>query len=204
VRRATRITAALLGVFAGIGGPEHGVFEIMRGNVWPRGLIITSMGPPCNPEEVWHACEPAMTVIPNFLVTGVLATIVGVITMVWAAAFVHKKRGGVILIALSVALLLVGGGLFPPVIGVVAGITGMWINTPITREPTRLSGFLAGLWPWPLVVFYVWTFGQFVVGHFFNELMMKSGLISPLTIIGLMGLTTASAFGYDVHRAKAT
>ena len=92
--------------------------------------MIASMGPPCNPEEVWHACEPAMTVVPNLLVTGILATIVGVITMVWAAAFVHKKRDGLILIALSVALLLVGGGLFPPLIGVAAGVRGCGSTPP--------------------------------------------------------------------------
>jgi hypothetical protein len=109
MRRATRILAAALGVFAGFGGPEHGIFEIMQGNVPPEGIFIASMGPPCNPEEVWHACEPAMTIIPNFLVTGILAVIIGIATMVWAAFFVHRRRGGLVLILLSIALLLVGG-----------------------------------------------------------------------------------------------
>jgi hypothetical protein len=203
MRKATRVVAALLGVFAGIGGPEHGIFEIMRGNTRPGSLIIVSMGPPCNPEEVWHACEPAMTVIPNFLVTGILATIVGLITIVWAAGFLKRKRGGVVLILLSIALLLVGGGLFPPVIGIVAGVVGTRINVPPAQRTSRLSRFLAALWPWPLVAFFVWTFGQFVFGYFFNELLMRSGYVSPLMIVGLMVLSIVSAFAYDAQHAEA-
>jgi hypothetical protein len=196
--------ASLLGVFAGIGGPEHGIFEIMRGSTRPDGIVIASMGPPCDPAQVWHACEPAMTVIPNFLVTGILATIVGIITIVWAAAFVHRRRGGLVLMVLSTALLLVGGGLFPPLIGIVAGAVGTRINAPQTRQPTRLSRFLAALWPWPLVAFFVWMLGQFVVGHFFNEWLMASGLIVPLLIIGLMILAIVSAFAYDRQQAPVT
>ncbi len=45
MRKATRIVASSLGIFAGFGGPEHGVFEIMRGNVRPEGVMIASMGP---------------------------------------------------------------------------------------------------------------------------------------------------------------
>ena len=79
MRKATRITASALGLFAGFGGPEHGYFQVQQGNVRPDGLFISSIGPPCDPEQVWHLCEPAMTVIPSFLVTGVVATLVGVI-----------------------------------------------------------------------------------------------------------------------------
>jgi hypothetical protein len=199
MRKATRIVASLLGVFAGIGGPEHGYFEILRGSVRPEGIMIASMGPPCDPEQVWHACEPAMTVIPNFLVTGILATIVGLITIVWAAAFVHRKRGGLVLILLSIALLLVGGGLFPPLIGIVAGVVGTRINAPLSRRPTGLSGFLAALWPWPLVAFFVWLLGQFAIGHFFNAWLMQSGLIVPLLIVGLMILSIVSGVAHNIH-----
>ncbi len=204
MRKATRIVAAALGLFAGFGGPEHGYFEILQGNVRPDSLMIASMGSPCDPENMWNACEPAMTVIPNMLVTGILATIVGLITMVWAAAFVQRKRGGLVLILLSVALLLVGGGIFPPVIGIIAGVVGTRIHAPITRQPTRLSRFLAKLWPWPLVGFFVWGFGQFIIGHFFNEFLMEYALLIPLFIIGLLILSIASGYAYDISNTGGT
>ena len=203
MRKATRVVAALFGAFAGFGGPEHGYFEILRGNTRPDSLMIAAMGPPCEPEKVWNLCEPAMTVVPSYLVTGILAFIVGLITMIWAAAFVHRKNGGLVLILLSIALLLVGGGLFPPVIGIVAGLVATRINAPLTRQPTRLYGkvlrFLAKLWPWPLVAFFVWAFGQFIVGYFFNEFLLKSGFLVPLLIIGLLVLSILTGYAYDVH-----
>jgi hypothetical protein len=199
MRKATRIVAALLGAFAGFGGPEHGCFEMLRGNMRPDGLFIVSMGPPCKPETVWNACEPAMTIIPSFLVTGILAFIVGTIMMIWAAVFVQRKYGGIVLILLSVALLLVGGGLFPPVIGIIAGIVGTTINKPITRQPTYLSTLLAKLWPWPLIAFFVWVSGQFVIGYFFNDWLQENGLLIPLLIIGLIILSMAVGHAKDVQ-----
>jgi len=35
----------------------------------PEGLLINSMGPPC---------EPAITILPSFLITGILAVVIGV------------------------------------------------------------------------------------------------------------------------------
>jgi hypothetical protein len=198
MRKATRIVASAFGVFAGFGGPEHGYFEILQGHVRPDTLMIAAIGPPCDPKKVWNLCEPAMTVIPSFLMTGILATVLGLVTMVWAAAFVHRKHGAIVLILLSIALLLVGGGLFPPVIGVIAGVTGTRIDAPLTRQPSSVLRFLAKLWPWPLVAFFVWALGQFLVGHYFNEFLQKTGFLSPLLIVGLLVLSILTGYASDV------
>ena len=199
MRKATRIVALALGVFAGFGGPEHGYFEILQGHARPDTLMIAAIGPPCDPEQVWNLCEPAMTVIPSFLVTGILTTVLGLFTMIWAATSVHKKHGGLVLILLSIALLLVGGGLFPPAIGIIAGIVATRINAPLNRQPGSVLSFLARLWPWPLVAFFVWAFGQFLVGHYFNEFLMASGFVVPLIMIGLLVLSILSGYASDVE-----
>lgn len=203
MNRATRVVASLFGVFAGFGGPEHGYFEIIQGNVKPDTLVIAAIGPPCEPEKVWNLCEPAMTVIPSFLVTGILAFVIGIVTMIWAAAFVQRKNGGLVLILLSIALLLFGGGLFPPLIGIVGGLVGTRINAPLTWWRRHLSGkllsFLAKLWPWTIAAFFVWLFGQFILGHYFNDFLLKTAFIIPLFIFGLLILTVITAFAYDIH-----
>jgi len=201
MRKTTRVVASLFGIFAGFGGPEHGYFEILQGNVRPEGLMIASLGPPCDPEMVWNLCEPAMTVVPSFLLTGILATVIGVFTMIWSAAFVQRKHGGLVLMLLSVVLLLVGGGLFPPVIGFVAGVMATKINAPLTRRPGSVLSFLAKLWPWPLVAFFVWVFGQFLVGHFFNEFLMQTGFLSPLLMVGLLVLSIFTGYAHDASDA---
>ncbi len=111
------IAVAGLGIFGGLGGASHGPGEMLQGNVAPKELVIQAW-----PSLVDLAGEPAMTIIPSYLVTGILAVIVGVIVAVWAGKFVHRKHGGLVLIALSILLLLVGGGLIPPLFSIAAGI----------------------------------------------------------------------------------
>ena len=198
MRKATRIIAASFGIFAGFGGLEHVYFEMLQGNVRPESIMIASMGAPCVPEEIWHVCEPAMTIIPNFLVTGILAMVLGLVTMVWAAAFVQRQPGGTILALLSFGLLLFGGGIFPPVIGIIGGVVGTRINTPLQKQPAPVWVMLAKLWPWTIVVFFVWLFGQFVIGYFFNEFLMESGLLIPVLILGLLVVSILAGYGHDI------
>ena len=86
--------------------------------------------------------EPALTFIPNYLVSSILSVFIGLLIIVWSTAFIQRRQGGIVLIILSAALLLVGGGIFPPLIGVVGGIAGTRINKPFSREqPTRSQVF---------------------------------------------------------------
>lgn len=200
------MTAAGLGASAGIAGVEHGYFELMQGNARPDGLFIVSMGPPCQPELVWNNCEPALTLIPNFAVTGILAIILGLITIVWSLFLVQRKHGGLVLILLSIGLLLFGGGLFPPLIGTIAGLAGTRINEPLTwaRDHFKggLSRGLAKLYPWALIAYLVLVFGQFVIGYFFNDWLMANMGTNVLFIMVLLLLAVISAFAHDVQEAS--
>lgn len=199
MRKATRIIAASLGCFAGFGGLEHGYLEILQGNVQPESIMIASMGAPCVPEDIWHMCEPAMTIIPNFLITGFIAIGLGLITMLWAAAFVHRKQGGMILALLSFGLLLFGGGIFPPVIGIIGGMVGTKINAPLKQQTNPVWRILANMWPWAIVIFFVGLFGQFVIGYYLNDFLLESGFLIPIMIMGMLLISILAGYGFDVH-----
>jgi|GEM_PF-4327135 len=78
---ATRAVALTLGVLVGLAGIEHGFFELFQGNVTPSGIIIDAIGPS---RRVWgYGTECALTVIPNFFVTGILAIIFGLLVTIW-------------------------------------------------------------------------------------------------------------------------
>jgi hypothetical protein len=205
MRRATRISATVLGLTAGVAGIEHGIFEVLQGNTRPEGLMISSIGPPCVPELSWNQCEPAMTVIPSFLITGILAIVLGLIVAVWSAFFVQKKRGGLVLILLCVPLLLFGGGIFPPVIGTIAGALGTRIHKPLNPEGSRLSGgllrSLALLWPWSLALYVVWVLGQWVIGHFFNDWLLANGYLIIVMVLGSLLLTVITTYARDLYEA---
>ena len=168
--------------------------------------MIASIGPPCVPELSWNQCEPAMTVIPSFLITGILAILFGIIIVIWSAFFVQKKHGGLVLILLSIPLLLFGGGIFPPLIGIIAGALGTRINKPLNPEGSRLSGgvlrFLAILWPWSLTLFVLWVLGQWVIGHFFNDWLLANGYLIIVMVLGTLALTVVTSYARDLRHAS--
>lgn len=197
MRKATKTVATWLGIVAGIAGLEHGYFAFLQGNTRIPNLIFPSWGPPCVPEEVWHNCEPAMSILPNFLLTGILAMLLSVMLIVWTIWFVQHKYGGWVQMGLSVLLLLFGGGFFPPIIAFVGGIAGTQINRPLSRQATHLTRFAVRLWPWSLAVFVIWTLGQFAVGHFFNDFLQSIMYVSLLIILTSMPLTVYAAYAHD-------
>ncbi len=197
MRKATKTVATWLGIAAGIAGLEHGYYEILQGSTRPAGMMIVSMGPPCVPEEIWNGCEPAMTVIPNFLLTGMLAMLLGLAIIIWSVGFVQRRHGGLVLILLSIALLLFGGGLFPPMIGLIGGWAGTKINKPINRVPGNITRMAARLWPWPLVILMIWLLGQFLVGYFYNDLLMSIMVWGLLLILSMLLLSVYSGYAHD-------
>jgi len=206
MRKATRISALVFALTAGAAGIEHGIFEILQGNVRPAGLMISSIGSPCVPELSWNQCEPAMTIIPNMLITGILAIAMGLAVLVWSAAFLHRRRGGVVLILLCIPLLLFGGGIFPPLIGIIAGAMGTRINKPVRPEKSRLSGgplrIVASLWPWVLILYVVWILGQWVIGHFWNDWLLANGYLIIFMVLGTLLLTPGAAYAHDLGEAR--
>jgi hypothetical protein len=123
-----RIAAAVIGVLSGLIGAYHGYNETLQGNTVPGGILINAIGPPCQ----GNSCLPAMTVIPNFYYSGLLAIAVSAILLIWAAGFVRGRKGGLILIVLSIVQLLVGGGFLPPLLGIIGGTIGTRIKTSQT------------------------------------------------------------------------
>ncbi len=134
--RKIAVLASALGIFAGLGGGVlHGIGEVLQGSVAPNGIMI----------EGWPALqvvagEPAMTIVPNFLLTGILAIIVGIIVTIWAGKLIQHKSGGLILILLSIVMLLVGGGVIPPFFGIAAGVIAVLLN----YQTTKLELFARG------------------------------------------------------------
>jgi hypothetical protein len=154
MNNATRVTVATLGVVFGISGMSHGFFEALQGNTPTGGMFISAIG---EAHRMWpHGNEPAFTLIPNFLITGIAAMLVGLAIIVWSLGFVHKKRGPTILLPLFVLLLLVGGGvaqiLFLPWIWLVS----TRINKPLIwwRKilPGKIQMPLGKLWLWCLII----------------------------------------------------
>jgi hypothetical protein len=133
---ATRTIAAALGVFAGVSGLDHGLFETLQGNAPTPGLFIQSIGPS---QRMWvYGTEDAFTLVPNFLASGILAMAMGVLISVWSIGFIHRPHGSVVFLVLGMGLFLVGGG-----VAQVAFIALGWaVSRRIDRPWTGRRNFL--------------------------------------------------------------
>ena len=205
MRSATRVLISTFGGFVGLMGMEHGIGEILQGSTAPDGLMILSW-PDSKFFEIL-AGEPAMTVIPNLLVTGILAVLVSLVFFVWATLFVERKHGGLVLILLSIPMLLFGGGLFPPVLGILLGVAATRINAPLTWWREHLSPgarhTLTQLWPWAfgacLLAWLSMFPGVAILSYFFginNETLVFTVLAC---MFGFLFLAAAAGLARDVH-----
>lgn len=192
---ALRILGRCFGAFAGFAGIEHGYFEIQQGEVPPPGMYFPSMGAPCDPDAAWHGCEPAITVLPDLLTAGIASVILGGITAIWALFFIERREGGAVLALLSAGLLAVGGGVVPPVIGIVGGLVNLGV--PRRMAGRAAAGPLAALWPWSLVAFAGFLVAMVVVGLLANELVVRYGIVVLVGLPALLVLTVISAWSHD-------
>jgi hypothetical protein len=156
-RRATQVVVGALGALVGLAGVEHGLGELLQGPGRPEGLVIESWLDVAAFEVL--SGEPAMTVVPDLQVTGVLAILVGLMVAVWSIWFVGRRRGGMVLLGLSVLLLLVGGGLFPPLMGIALGAVAARLGRDAARPPRPWRRVVAPAWPWFLTASLVGYLG---------------------------------------------
>jgi hypothetical protein len=203
---AAKGTATVFGMLAGVGGLTHGIGEVLQGNVKPEGILINSWTQ--GPIATNMGGEPGMTIVPNFLVTGILAILVSLSVAIWSAVFVRRRRGGRVLILLSVLMLLVGGGFGPPTIGILAGVAGTGMGKPSVwwRKLLAAPGwrFLAGFWPWIFGVAIAngvfLVIGSVILVYLFNldnpDLFVNSFFFSILSV----SATVFVGRGYDLQK----
>jgi hypothetical protein len=194
-----------------VAGLEHGIGEILQGNRAPAGMTIESWPD----SELFHILggEPAMTIVPNLLVTGILASLVSLLVLVWVTLFVQRKHGGLVLILLSIVLLLVGGGFGPPLLGLILGVAATRIEAPLTWWRAHLAPgarrVLGLLWPWSLVADVIAWLCLFpgslllgaVVGANDPPPMIALLLyVCILAVFGLLLVTILTGFAHDMER----
>ena len=210
MRSATQVVVSTMGILMGLAGIEHGIGETLQGNIAPSGIMFPSW-----PGSAFFRIvggEPAMTIVPNLLVTGILAILFSLIFLVWATMFVQRKNGGLVLILLSIVMLLVGGGIFPPIIGIIIGALGTRINAPSTWWRAHLSvglrHFLEKVWPWSFVACLIaWLLlfpGINILGYFFGVNDPNLTVILVFFALGSLLLTIFTGFAHDIQKQIET
>ena len=118
--KATKLTTSILGITLAIAAFHHGFFELLQGNKATDGILIQAIG---EQQRFWvHGTEEAITIIPNYLVSGLLTMAISIFAAIWSVRFIDSKHGSIVFLLTFIALTLVGGGLghivfFLPVFG---------------------------------------------------------------------------------------
>lgn len=183
---ATLVTVRVLGLLAALNGIDHGVGAITQGPGAPAQLVYESWGhvdafDPLNG-------EPALTVIPDLLVSGLVTVVVSVALGAWLTLRPAHRRSGPITLALALVLLLVGGGFGPPLLAIVVGLLVMRVGKATSRPVGTATRLAHRLWPWPLVV-ATFCFLGLVPGTVLLHAagIASDGLVAALTIGAFMG-----------------
>jgi len=210
MKSATCIMTSTFGALMGLAGIEHGIGETLQGSTVPKGMMIASW-----PESAFFstlAGEPAMTIIPNLLVTGILAILLSLALLVWATLFVQRKNGALVMILISTGMLLAGGGIFPPILAILIGVVAIKIHSPLAWRRTQLSPgarqFLASLWPWSiaacLIAWLLMFAGPALIGTFFGAGKTDLVCVLLLLALGTLLLTIVTGFARDAQQQMGT
>lgn len=207
MNKATRTNVAALGTIFGISGFFHGFFEFLQGNIPTNGLFISAIG---EAQKMWpHGDEPALTLIPNFMISGIASMLFGLAIVTWSLFFVQRKNGPMVLLLLFVILLLVGGGIAQIIFFPFIWMVSTRINKPLTWWkkvlPVNLRRSLGRLWPWSLVInatlliLALWIAITGLLPGLSDPESALAGMVFCLAaVIFLLPLTFISGFARDI------
>jgi len=207
MNKATTTLFLTLGILAGIMGIEHGIGEVLEGYrptdsvfilSWPNSAFFEIM-----------AGEPAMTIIPNYLVTGLLAIFFSCIFLVVLVKPGLDRRTITILPALLILMLLAGGGFGPPILGIIAVLIALKRNSPLkiwSKLPSRLHSILGRLWPWSFglcLIGWLMLFPGAALIAFFTGMDNALLMIIPILIaFAFIPVTLLLGFSRDILKRK--
>jgi hypothetical protein len=138
--------------------------------------------------------------------------ILGLIVTVWAVGYIDRKYGALVLMLLSIALFLVGGGFAPIFMAVIASLAASRIDKQLkfwrVILPVPLRKFLGKIWKWILIAFVlifvfsviVAIFGWPLTIYFDDETAFMHLNNLSFIMVGMMLLAVFSAFAYDIQR----
>ena len=211
---ATRVVASTFGVMVGLAGIDHGIFEILRGHVRPETILIEAIGPA---QRYWeYGTEPALTIIPSYLESGILSILMGILVIIWSVAFIDRKYGAGILLLLCIILFLVGGGFAPIFMTILASLAATQINKPLSfwRRvlPDSVRRFLAKIWSGCLIAFVVLflvsveiaIFGWPLTSFMDAETAVNNLYTISYIMLGLMVLSVLAGFAFDIQHQTET
>jgi hypothetical protein len=174
---------AAFGTLCGLTGILAGFFELLQGNVTPDGYVISTIGSEYKMYKDFTYY--AITIIPSFTITGLLAIITSSMFLLWSVKYVQRKNGALILLALSIIQMLVGGGWVID-LAVITCILATRIDKPLNwwrrNIPANIRTWLVKLFPFSLVVYGLISLSMLVLTIIGVNSEVLIRLLEPLAV----------------------
>lgn len=148
--RATTTTVTVIGLLVAMAAAEHGVGEIVQRPTLTEGPFVESWPDTAVFEQLGG--EPAMTLLPDPALAGLMTVLLSVLFAWVAARNGALRHAGAALLVLSGGLLLSGGGLAPPLIGALLAVAWYTARRAQGPWPGPVRRRLAQGWRTALVV----------------------------------------------------
>jgi hypothetical protein len=135
----TRAIASTFGAIAGLSNMAYAVAEALEGHARPAAGFFTLNG------------QPAITVLPDMLVTGVIGFCLGLAFAICAIFYSKRWRGGLMMLLIACLQIPFGAGLVRLFQAMIYGLVGTRIGRPLlfwnAILPRSMRPKLSRLWP---------------------------------------------------------
>lgn len=203
--RHVHVTVSTMSVFLALAGLlNHGIFEIRQGNTPTNGFFVEAIS---KADRFWiYGTEGAFTIVPNFLVTGIIVVAISLAIIVFAIKYLYVPNGARILLTLFVLLTLFGGGIGHLVVSLPACIYATQIHKPLgwfeKNIPKNIRKYLSNLW----LFFLITTCFAWLVVMQLGIFGYVPGLNDPDTILSIVFvflLATTVLLSFSILSAMA-
>ncbi len=226
VNRATSIITAVLGITFAVAGMHHGFFEMLQGYTPTGSFGIHSIGPA---QQMWeHGSDDAVTLIPNFLITGIASIVVSLCIVLGSVFLVRGWRSGpegrisgsrfgfvlkrwpTVFLLLFILLTLVGGGVGHVLFFLITWAYATRMNKPLKWWKKILSGRFGRAISAGWVYSVSFASLCYIIGLEISVFGYVPGISNPVTILAvcwgflLLGLifinvSYITGFAYDIR-----
>jgi len=181
---AVRISSTAFGLLCSLTGIIAGVYLILQGNTPTETWKISYIGPSFFMWE--HDAYRAYTLIPNYLITGLVTLLISIVLLNWSLFLIHKSYGSLGFLMLSMGQLLTGGGFvidlalltFLLSFGIKRNLHG-W--EPIFRN--KFGYYLVRIW-YPML--WIYTVLSFVLLFLTMAGANHPGVLHPMAILAML------------------
>ena len=197
MNKATRIFVLTLVLYAALLTSLHGIFEFVQGPVPTNGIAIQAIGAPCEPDQIWHACFPALTIFRTYDTAGIMTLILTGLLITRGIRPIKNRWQSLSILLIGSLLLVSGGGFVAALVILIGGTAAFFTPRDGKGEISIFHHRMAKGWPCLLFLYFVLVALESLLGAFANDLALQIGGVFLAVEFIVLILAAFAAHAWD-------